>query len=166
MASTHGDAQSALSTAEKQAAVVEHVRQGLSFREIADLMGLSKSQVHRLFHAGLDRIPAENVQAYREQQLTDLALARQVVLDVLGATHVVVSNGRIIKPITGVDEDDNYQYGDPLLDDGPAMAAIDRLVKLQEREAAILGSDAEKKVSADLTVNYTVGGGIDPAALT
>jgi DNA-binding CsgD family transcriptional regulator len=163
MASTHGGAQSDLAAADKQNKVVEAVRQGNSFREIAQLMGLSKSQVHRLFRAGLDRIPADNVQAYRDEQLADLELARQAVLDVLAAEHVVVSNGHIVKPITGVDEDGNYIYGDPLHDD-PELAAVDRLLKIQERQARILGSDADEKINLTGDLHYRVIG-VDPADL-
>lgn len=164
MASTHGGAQDDLATTEKQNRVVEAVRQGHSFREIAELLGISKSQAHRLFRAGLDRIPAHNVQAYREEQLADLALARQVVMDVLAAEHVVVSNGHVVKPITGVDEDGNYEYGEPLFDDGPALAAVDRLVKIQERQARILGSDADERINLSGDLHYRVIG-VDPAEL-
>lgn len=165
MPTPYGKPATDLATAENQNKVIEAVRQGHSFREIAALMGLSKSQVHRLFRAGLDRIPAENVQAYREEQLADLEVARQVVMDVLAAEHVVVSNGHIVKPITGVDEDGNYIYGDPLNDDGPALAAVDRLLKIQERQARILGSDAQEKVELSGGVTYRIVG-VDPSELT
>lgn len=164
MATTHGGAQDDLAATEKQNRVVEAVRQGHSFREIAELMGLSKSQAHRLFRAGLDRIPADNVQAYREEQLADLALARQVVMDVLAAEHVVVSQGHIVKPITGVDADGNHEYGEPLFDDGPVLAAVDRLVKIQERQARILGSDADEKINLSGDLHYRLTG-VDPAEL-
>lgn len=164
MTSTHGGAETALATTEKQNQVIEAVRQGHSFREIAELFGISKSQAHRLFRAGLDRIPAENVKAYRDEQLADLALARQAVMDVLAAEHVVVSNGHIVKPITGVDGDGNYLYGEPLPDDGPTLAAVDRLLKIQERQARILGSDADERVNLSGDLHYRVIG-VDPADL-
>ncbi|WP_188195602.1 hypothetical protein [Nonomuraea sp. SYSU D8015] len=43
--------------------------------------------------------------------------------------------------------------GAPLVDDGPKLAAIDRLLKIQARRAALLGLDAEKKVSVSGGVN-------------
>jgi hypothetical protein len=151
--------QHALSTAEKQAAVVELVREGNTFREIAEQMGLSKTYVHRLFHAGVDRIPAENVQAYRERQLADIELARTAVMEVLGGQHVVVQNGRIVAPIVGRDEETGKPiFGDPLEDQGPVLAAVDRLLKLSEREAAILGSDAKKQLEHSGAVTYRVHG--------
>jgi hypothetical protein len=147
-----------LSTAEKQSSVVGMVREGKTFRDIAVELGISKTYAHRLFHAGVDRIPAENVQAYRERQLADIELARAVVMGILGTDQFVVQNGRIVKPILGRDEDGNLEFGDPLDDPAPILAAVDRLVKLGEREAAILGSDAEKKVSMSGTVKYEVLG--------
>jgi hypothetical protein len=51
---------------------------------------------------------------------------------VLERNHVTVSHGRIIR---GENEE-------PLLDDGPVLTAIDRLLKIQERRAKLLGLDA------------------------
>lgn len=147
-----------LSTAEKQSQVIELVREGKTFRDIAAELEISKTYAHRLFHAGVDRIPAENVQAYRERQLADIELARAVVMGILGTDQFVVQNGRIVRPITGGSKEDGYEFGDPLDDPAPILAAIDRLVKLGEREAAILGSDAEKKVNMTGTVKYEVVG--------
>jgi transposase-like protein len=162
----YGKPLSDLASAEQQAAVVELVRQGQSFRDIAARLGISKSQAHRAFHHGLDRIPAANVHAYREEQLADLALARQVVYGILGAHHVTISNGHVVSEITGTDDDGQPVYGDPYEDTAPTLAALDRLVKIGQREAEIVGSDAPSKAALDVQVNYTVGGGVDLGALT
>lgn len=73
--------------------------------------------------------PAEEVRALQLEQLDRLALAAWAVLE---RAHVTVSHGKII-----LDEADQ-----PLLDDGPVLAAIDRLLKIQERRAKLLGLDA------------------------
>lgn len=158
MASTHHDATAALATAEKQALAVSMVGEGKTFREIGEHLGVSKAYAHRLFHAGLERIPAENVHAYRERQLQDIELARSVVLEILGAHAVVVQNGKVVKPITGLDENGDFEFGEPVEDSAAYLAAIDRLVKLSEREAAILGSDAERKLHMTGSVKYEVVG--------
>lgn len=71
----------------------------------------------------------------------------QAALQVLEREHVTVNNGRIIS-----------LDGAPLPDDGPVLAAIDRLVKIEdarERNAAALrrvfGIDAPAKVEATVT---------------
>lgn len=159
MASTHGSPTTALSVAEKRAAVVAAVREGKTFRHIAAELGISKSYAHDLFQAALELVPAENVQAYREQQLADLALARQVAREILGRHHVSISNGHVVSEITGQDEETGKPvYGDPYEDSGPELAALDRLVKIGQREAEILGSDAEKKVNMSGAVKYEVVG--------
>lgn len=148
-----------LSTAQMQDQVVGMVREGKTFRDIAAELDISKTHAHRLFHAGVNRIPAENVQAYRERQLADIELARAAVMEVLGGTNYVIQNGRIVKPILGRDEETGeLQFGDPIDDPAPVLAAVDRLVKLGEREAAILGSDAEKKLNMTGSVKYEVVG--------
>ena len=159
MASRRTGATTALSVAEKRAAVVAAVHDGKPFRQIAAELGISKSYAHELFQAALQLIPVENVQAYREQQLADLALARRVAREILGRHHVSISNGHVVSEITGQDEETGKPiYGDPYEDSGPELAALDRLMKIGQREAEILGSDAEKKVSMSGSVTYEVLG--------
>jgi transposase-like protein len=166
MATTRNGATTALSVAEKRAAVVAAVREGKPFRAIAAELGISKSYAHDLFQAALELVPAENVQAYREQQLADLALARQVAREILGRHHVTISNGRVMHEITGRNEEtDKPIYGDPYEDAGPELAALNTLMKIGEREAQILGSDAEKKVNLSGGVTYEVVG-VDLGKLT
>jgi hypothetical protein len=76
-------------------------------------------------------------------------------LEVLQRDHVTVSHGKVIK------DDD----GNPLLDDGPKLAAIDRLVKVRESYRKLFGLDAEKKVALSGSVKYEVVG-VDEADLT
>lgn len=165
MASTRHAATTALNVAEKRNAVVAAVREGKTFRQAAAEIGISKSYAHELFQAALQLVPAENVQAYREQQLADLALARQVAREILGRLHVTISNGHVMHEITGRDDEGKPIYGDPYEDSGPELAALNALMKIGEREAAILGSDAEKKVSLSGGLRYELVG-IDPGALT
>lgn len=71
----------------------------------------------------------------------------RAALEVLERHHITVNNGRVIV----VD-------GEPLLDDGPVLSAIDRLVKIEaEREKntaalrRVFGLDAPAKVEATVT---------------
>jgi hypothetical protein len=66
---------------------------------------------------------------------------------VLGRHHITVNNGRVI----AVD-------GEPLQDDGPVLAAIDRLIKIEDarrknnaEQRKLLGLDAPTKVDAQVT---------------
>lgn len=141
-----------LSSAEQDEQVVALKRQGLSFVDIGEVLGISKSQAHRAFHRALKRIPAEEVQAYRDEQLQQIALAREVVLDILGdyVKNIVVSH-----------DGDVIENGE---DHGPALGAVDRLVKLADHEAKLLGLYAEKKISMSGALRYEVAG-INPDLL-
>jgi hypothetical protein len=82
-----------------------------------------------------------------EGALARLDTLEQAALKVLERHHITVNNGRVIV----VD-------GEPLLDDGPVLQAIDRLVKIEgerQRNAASLrqlfGLDAPTKVEATVT---------------
>lgn len=147
MTGRHSDAFALLSAVEKQKQVVDLIREGLTFREISAQTGISTATAHRLFQAGLKLIPAQSVQEYREQQLNDLELARNVILGILASYHATVSQGRVVML------DDS-----PIEDHMPVMAAADRLIKITERQAKILGSDAKQEITLDGTVRYQVLG--------
>jgi hypothetical protein len=95
-----------------------------------------KIDAYRVLH--LERLEAELL------RLDELeARARQV----LDRHHITVNNGRVIN----VD-------GQPLQDDGPVLAAIDRLLKIEdarrknnESQRKLLGLDAPTKVDAQVT---------------
>jgi AraC-like DNA-binding protein len=165
MPSTAGQANHLEQQAEsvaKDARVVELVNEGRTLQQIADEFGVNKSVIWRRFHRALERIPQKAVDAYRTEQLARLAAARQSVMDVLNAHHVVVSNGHVVSEITGTDEDGKPVFGDPLTDSAPVLAAVDRLVKLDDQEAKLLGLYAAAKVEHDSTVRYEVVG-VEPS---
>jgi hypothetical protein len=76
-------------------------------------------------------------------------MAREV-WQVLQRTHVVVSQGRVVK-------DDN---GVPIPDDAPVLAATDRLLKIQERRAKLLGLDMPTRSKVEVLTESTVDAAI------
>lgn len=101
----------------------------------------------------------EMLRAERER----LEMERDVAVEVLTARHLTVSNsGAVVR-----DED-----GQVLEDDGPVLAALDRLgriradlVKLADHEAKLLGLYAKTEVSHSGGVTYRIVG-VDPEDLT
>ncbi|MEV8033905.1 hypothetical protein [Streptomyces sp. NPDC086182] len=96
-----------------------------------------KIDAYRVLH--LERLEGELL------RLDDLEARAREVLD---RHHVTVNNGRVIK----------LDDGEPLLDDGPVLAAIDRLLKIEdarrknnESQRKLLGLDAPTKVDAQVT---------------
>ena len=65
--------------------------------------------------------------------------------DVLQRNHVVVSQGRVVE-LDGV----------PIPDDAPVLAAIDRLLKIQERRAKLLGLDAPTQSRVEVVTESAV----------
>jgi hypothetical protein len=113
--------------------------EGLSYKAIAHRMGCSKStafeRVHRAWRDTLTE-PAEQARAVelaRLEEIHDAAMA------VLLRDHITVSHGHVVK-----DDDGNV-----ILDDGPRLAAIDRLRQVSESRRKLLGLDAPTKVSVD-----------------
>lgn len=64
---------------------------------------------------------------------------------VLQRTHVVVSQGRVVE-----------MDGVPVPDDAPTLAAIDRLLKIQERRAKLLGLDAPTRSKVEVVTESVV----------
>lgn len=152
---------------ERDLKIVALKREGLSFQQIANQVGISKSGVILGFQRVKKRVEAktdESYAEYREEQLARVATMREVVADIIAARHVTISNGHVISEMTGRDDDGKPVYGDPYEDHGPVMAAVDRMVKLDEHEAKLLGLFAKTEVDVSGGVTYQLVG-VDPADL-
>lgn len=154
--------------------VLELRDDGLTFKEIAaELGGVTEQRAWQIHKRALRERPALAISAERDrerkeaqllqidEQRRDADMAREAVMSVLTARHITISNGIAVR-----------EGGEPVLDDAPVLAAVDRLVRLDElltklndHEAKLLGLYAAVKQTVDATVNYTVGGGVDMSAL-
>lgn len=140
-------------TAERDAEAARLRTQGFTYQQIGDQLGMTKTTAHKACMRALSDIvrePAEDLLKVELERL-DAQLVRLNSLEaaarkVLQARHITVNNGHII-----------YHPGteQPMEDDGPVLAAIDRLVKIEaarnqnsERRAKLLGLDAALKVEA------------------
>lgn len=116
---------------------------GASYQKIADELGYtSRGAACQDVTRALEQAVAEqtqSVEAYREEELQRLDELLAEAWIILKRQHVTVSHGRLIY-------DD--RTGEPLLDDGPTLSAIDRILKIQERRAKFLGLDAPTRVEA------------------
>lgn len=145
---------------ERDNRIVELKREGRSFQQIADELGISKSGAILGFQrvkARVDQRADRNYEAYRDEQLARIATLRAVVEDVMHARHVSISNGHVVSEIVGTDPvTDKPIYGDPYEDTAPTLAAVDRMVKLDEREAKLLGLDAKTEIDHSGVVQYEI----------
>lgn len=122
---------------ERDARAVELRRRHLNYRQIARELDLSTSTAYEAVQRGLADTVAETNDEVRRQELERLDDLARASLRVLSKTHLVVSQGKVAK---------HPETGEVLVDDAPVLAAIDRLLKIQERRAKLLGLDAPAKV--------------------
>jgi hypothetical protein len=127
--------------------VWELKQQGLSFQAIADHLGMSKAAAYRAHERAVSNLPPQGVDAYRAAMYARIATAREAVMDVLNARHITVSNGQIIR-----------EDGRPIEDDAPVLAAVDRLLKLDDQEAKLRGAYPKTEVNVTGNVRYEVVG--------
>lgn len=130
-------------TAKRRAEAVAMRIAGADFEAIAEKLGYAdRRSACKDVTRALEQAVAEqtrSVEAYREEELQRLDALLVEAWAVLKRAHVTVSHGKLIY-------DD--RTGQPLLDDGPTLHAIDRILKIQERRAKFLGLDAPMKVEA------------------
>jgi hypothetical protein len=122
-------------TAERDAQACHLRARGNSYATIAREMGFADgSAAYKSVQRGLKAIVAEPAEEVRRIELIRLDGIWQAAQAVLEANHFVISEGRVVR-----------LAGAPLMDDAPVLAAIDRLIKVQERRAKLLGLDAPVK---------------------
>lgn len=136
-------------TATRDARAAELRADGWTLQQIADELGYAdRSTARQAIQRALREIVQGPAETLIQQEATRLDALYEKALDILHRDHVMVSHGRIIK-------DDN---GQPLPDDGPKLAAIDRLVKVRESYRRLFGLDARQKVDVSGGVRYEIIG--------
>lgn len=140
-------------TAQRDAEACDLRAKGWSYQRIADHLGLAKRTTYEAVQRALKEIvkePAEAVLQFELDRL-DAELERLEELEtaaraVLERHHVTVANNGTIV----------HHAGEPLLDDGPVLQAIDRLLKIEEQRRRngesrrkLLGLDAPSRVSVE-----------------
>jgi hypothetical protein len=141
-------------TAARDARAAELRAEGWKLQDIAAELGYASktSAIYAIRRVLREMVtgPGEKLVAYEAERLDTLY---EAALEVLLRDHVTVSHGKVITMV-----DPETQEEKPLLDDGPKLAAIDRLVKVRESYRRLLGLDAEKKIAVSGSVKYEVVG--------
>lgn len=127
---------------------------GLTYRQIADELDMAgPGKAYEAVQRLLRETVQEAADDLRSVELERLDQMYQAALKVLETEHYAVSHGKVIYLEDG---------GPPLADDGPVLQAIDRLLKVQERRAKLLGLDAPTK--ANVTVSDAITSEIEQLA--
>ena len=125
-------------------------------REIATAVGLSQAQVSAVLAEMIKDRKDEASEALREFEVGKLDRLERAMLDVLDREHLTIQGGKVVRD-SYVREDGTEYDGEPYRDDGPAMAAVDRLLKIAQRRAALLGLDSPTKIE-QTSYDYTIQG--------
>lgn len=150
---------------ERRQYVLEWYVQGRKVQDIADELGISQQDTSELIADAQKEflIDVNLKKRYLLQQLTEIEILRRKLFEILGHEHLLVQNGQIIAQRAGKDEDGEWIW-EPLTDDMPKLAAMDRLIKLMERTARLLGLDSAEKLDVSAYVTFAVEG-VDMEAL-
>ncbi|HEV7979833.1 hypothetical protein [Amycolatopsis sp.] len=154
---TKPDAAEQIEVARRRAEAIKLRSQGLTWQQVADELGYASrgaacTDVTRALEIEREEL-AITVDMHRTVQIECLDAFTRAAWKVLKADHVTVSHGKVVL---------HPETGKPLLDDGPKLAAIDRLLRIEERRARLLGLDVSVKQALDLSgtvqLNYQING--------
>lgn len=117
------------------------VEEGLQGSEIARHLGVHKSTVTRTLQRMFARNEAPLVEQKRAAEHATLMAARAVLIRAMLTPHLHVSDGRVVRNADG----------EPILDDGPNIAAARALVANVEQVSKLWGLNAPTRVEARFT---------------
>ncbi|MFD7066084.1 hypothetical protein ACFV97_02485 [Streptomyces sp. NPDC059913] len=130
-----------LTTAQRAAEAARLRSLGWTYQRIADEVGYTyRADAYNAVQSVLKDTVREAGEELRTLELERLDRLEAAANEVLDRNHVTVSNGRVVD-----------LHGAPIPDAGPVLAAIDRLLKIQERRAKLLGLDAPAKAAVTIT---------------
>lgn len=140
-----------LATRRAQAAAMRTA--ACTWQEIADALGYSSDKaaqvdVSRALNRQIVEL-AQPIEEWRQQQIENLRVLKLEALRVMNARHVKLWNG---EPV--IDE----ATGEPYIDSMPNLAAADRLLKIEERLAKLLGTEAPVRQEVTAMVKYEIVG--------
>lgn len=152
--------------AERDAHIWQMSLSGYTERQIGVEVGLSQARVSQIITRAIEsrvRRPAEQIVERELAKLDDWETWARRVLE---ARHVMIrGDGVVMEPLlhpqTGVpllDPDTAEPLMRAVEDDMPILAALDRLVKVQERRAKLTGMDAPAKSEVQANFSYTING--------
>jgi len=143
-----------IDTVKRDAYAAQLRSRGWTYQQIGDELGTDKGTAFEAVKRAMAEVIAEPAADALQFELERLDLAHREAMAVLEREHVLVSNGKVVT----VDDV-------PLRDDGPVLAAIDRLVRISESRRKLLGLDQPTKTQVSGGLTYEVVG-VDPSQLT
>ena len=111
---------------------------GMTYEQIAQAMGIKSRQgAWEMVHRALSEVPKESTERLLALELAKLDHMERQVHAVLARKHLqIAASGRVV-----------LFNGEPVEDDEVAMKAVDRLLKISQRRARLLGLEAPTRVN-------------------
>lgn len=135
--------------AARRAKLVEYRRRKVPYSQFYEELGYANANAaSKDFYRILEENLAElrvSVDVYREEQLAELEHLAEEAHIVMNDRHYILTPGGklVADPVTG----------DPLLDSGPKLAAMDRLVRIGDRVAKLRGTEAATKIEGVFSID-------------
>lgn len=127
-------------TVERDARAWELRVEHLTYQEIGEKLGITKEGARQAVERNANTIPAEAVADVKQMVLEELDVMARHVHEVIERDHYrVTPSGRLVM------HDD-----EPVLDDGPAIQAINASIRIVQERAKILGLYAPPKRAVDV----------------
>jgi hypothetical protein len=135
---------------------------GWTLQRIANELGYgTPADVHNGIKRAYRDVPTEDIAEAKRLDIERIDRLIAIAWDILEAEHLAISNGRVVARCVGIDRD---EFGEPVrdengkpvkiwqdvMDDGPSLAAIDRIKSLMERRARMVGYDEPVKTRAEV----------------
>lgn len=136
-----------------RAAVLEGRVKGWSFPRCAMELGITQGYAYKLYKEAMRQIVEPGVKEVRDLELTRLDGMMEECYAILDAEFYLVNGGKVVRDVV-TDEDGKVVLDDDqqpklmrLRDHNIRLAAMDRLLKISERRARLMGLDAPTKTS-------------------
>lgn len=143
-------------TVERDKQAVELRAQRWTLQQIADHLGYSdKSNVRRAIERARADVARPAITQLIQTESDELDELYALALEIIHRNHVVVSHGKVI---CGTD-------GEPLLDDGPKLQAIQTALRIRDQYQNLHGLKQPAQVAVSGAVRYEVIG-VNPEDLT
>lgn len=131
---------------QRNADAARYRAEGWTYQRIANELGFNDpSNARKAVMQALKEVVRDANETAIHLELNALDEMAREVWAVLQRTHVVVSQGRVVE-----------RDGVPIPDDAPVLAATDRLLKIQERRARLLGLDMPTLSKVEVITESTV----------
>ena len=108
---------------------------------VADMMDCSVFRVQKLLNKYTPKLLEKDASHHRDIEIGKLDLLEERLWNMIDEDYYTVSQGHVVY----------METGDPVPDIDPIMKIIDRLLKVMERRAKLLGLDKPVRVEATVT---------------